>query len=135
MKRVEDLMSTDVVSVPASASIDEAEQPMRVVGIRHLPVVDEKRHLVGILSNRDLLPLKGQPRRRKTTRVADVMTRKVTTVRPDTPAYLAAKLMIDRKIDALPVVSDDDQLVGIVTATDFLRVASRALQPVRAAAR
>jgi len=48
-------------------------------------------------------------------------------VRGETPAYRAAELMIDRKIGSLPVVGDDGVMIGIVTETDFLAVAHKAL--------
>jgi CBS domain-containing protein len=55
------------------------------------------------------------------------MTRDVTTVRPDTPASDAATILLERKIGSLPVVNSDGQPIGIVTETDFLQVARRAL--------
>ena len=57
-----------------------------------------------------------------------MMTRAVRTVRATTPAHEAATLMIEQKIGCLPVVGEDEQLVGIITETDFLEVAARALR-------
>jgi CBS domain-containing protein len=54
-------------------------------------------------------------------RVANFMTRKVVTVRPDTPVLTAARLMLERKISGLPVVDDAGCVVGIVTEHDLLR--------------
>src|SRR5512140_726085 len=54
-------------------------------------------------------------------RVRQVMTRKVTTVKADTPILEAANLMLRRHISGVPVVGDDGKLVGIVSEGDFMR--------------
>ena len=119
--RVEDLMTTAVIALDGTQLIKEAREEMRLAGIRHLPVIDRHEHVIGILSNRDVL---GAP---QGGRVAEVMSRHVLTVRPQTPAHEAAALMLHHKIGSLPVVGDEEQLVGVITETDFLGVARRAL--------
>jgi CBS domain-containing protein len=52
--------------------------------------------------------------------IKEIMQRRVVTVEPDTPVREAARLMADRKIGCLPVISDGN-LVGLVTTTDILR--------------
>ena len=123
---VEDLMTTAVISVRARDPITVADDNMRLAEVRHLPVVDERRHVVGIVSNRDLLRVSMNPRR-ATLHVADVMTHPALTVRPQTPAADAASLLLTHRIGSLPVVADDGELIGVITATDFLEVAHRAL--------
>lgn len=128
MKRFEltvgDLMSTAVLTIKASESLKEAHAEMELGVIRHLPVVDDRGHLVGVISDRDLLSsLHG----RKPRSVAEVMTREVLTTRADTQAHAAASLMLDHKISSLPVVDSTGVLVGIITQTDFLELSRRAL--------
>ena len=118
---VRDLMTTSVISVRPGTTVHEAQEEMHVADIRHLPVVDERQRLVGILSDRDLLRAAG----RRT--VAEIMTRDVVSVTPDTPARTAAAEMLGNKIGALPVLGEDFELVGLVTETDFLRIALHAL--------
>jgi acetoin utilization protein AcuB len=77
--------------------------------------------VAGNVSARDLV------RRADTQRVCDVMSRDVVTTRPDAPAHLAASMMLDFRIGSLPVVNDDGALIGVVTITDYLAVARRAL--------
>lgn len=89
--------------------------------VRHLPVIDDRGRLVGVVSDRDLIPSK------RAHRVADVMTRDVVTTRPDVPASEAASVMLDHKISSVLVVNDDQKLVGMVTQTDYLELARRAL--------
>jgi CBS domain-containing membrane protein len=122
--RVVDLMTTAVITANASETIKEAHADMQVGVIRHLPVLDDRRRLVGLLSDRDVLRALGA---KKSGRVADFMTREVVTIRPEAQAHEAASLMLDLKIGSLPVVDDEGTLVGVVTQTDFLEVARRAL--------
>jgi CBS-domain-containing membrane protein len=56
------------------------------------------------------------------------MSRRVRTVRPETPAHEAAALLLEFRIGSLPVVSDEEQLIGVITETEFHAVAERALR-------
>jgi CBS domain-containing protein len=118
---VADLMTTNLITVNANEPLKEARAEMEIGVIRHLPVIDDRGRLVGVVSDRDLL---GHMRAH---RVADVMTRDVVTTRPDAPAADAASVMLDHKISSVLVVNDDEQLVGMVTQTDYLELARRAL--------
>ena len=125
--RVTDLMSTAVLSVKENDTLPAADDTMKMADVRHLPVVDSHAHVVGVLSNRDVLAALGA-RTRKPKRVAEVMTRRVLTIHPNTPAGQAAAIMLQYKIGSLPVVDDEQQLVGVITETDLLRVAHLALE-------
>lgn len=114
-------MTTALMTINASEPLAEAKIDMQMGLVHHLPVVDDRGHLVGIVSDRDIV------RRADKKRVADVMSRDVVTTRPDAPAHLAASMMLDFRIGSLPVVNDDGTLVGVVTVTDYLGVARRAL--------
>lgn len=122
--RVSDLMSTAVITAAASETIKEAHADMQVGVIRHLPVLDDRKRLVGMLSDRDVLRATGAKRNGC---VADFMSRDLITTRPDAPAHEAAQLMLDHTIGSLPVVADDGTLVGVITQTDYLELARRAL--------
>ncbi len=122
---VEDLMTTAVIAVRAHDSLEMARDQMELAGIRHLPVVDESQQVVGILSNRDLLRA---ARRHHGGKVGDHMTVDVVTVSPSTRAAEAALRMQELKIGSLPVVGEDQRLIGMITETDFLAVAARALR-------
>lgn len=122
--RVGDLMSVDVHTTTENDTLEEAHKFMRMAGVRHLPVLDEDRDLVGILSDRDLLLGWAQG---PSTKVADLMSRYTKWVHPETTARDAAAMMLSDKIGCLPVLDAAKKLVGIVTETDFLLVAHRAL--------
>jgi acetoin utilization protein AcuB len=115
MTRLDEIMSTRVVTIGPKEAASEAWTRMRRRRIRHLVVIDGKR-LVGVLSERDLGGrASGNMRARR--RVQDLMTADVESVEPETTVRQAADLMRKRLIGSLPVL-DGDRLVGIVTATD-----------------
>jgi acetoin utilization protein AcuB len=110
-------MTRDIVVVPPSARLSEARRVMDRMHIRHLPVVAGGA-LVGILSDRDLLRQQGDDRARL---CGDVMTPSPLICSPDTSVSQVAALMIDHKVDCVPVVSGGT-LVGLVTSTDLLEL-------------
>jgi acetoin utilization protein AcuB len=117
---VDSVMTRSVVTTEPSRPLHAAAHLMRGGRFRHLPVVREGR-LIGIISDRDV-----QPRESRT--VGEVMHAPVVTVTPDTPIEVAASLLIDNKIGALPVVEDGtDALVGIVSQTDLFGALARLL--------
>ncbi len=116
-------MTTAVIALHPTDPVHELRDQMRLAEIRHIPVVDERNHVIGIVSDRDLHRAVAHGH----GHVADVMTREVRTVRPSTPAHEALRILIDHKIGSLPVVGDQEQLVGVITESDFLVVAEQAL--------
>ncbi|WP_438013886.1 CBS domain-containing protein [Sorangium sp. So ce315] len=128
-RTVEDYMSTAVITLKEADTISAANLEMKLAEIRHIPVVDARGRVVGIVSDRDMLrhasSLDG-----KLIPIASIMTRRVRTVRPTTPAADAAQVLLDHKIGCLPVVGDEEQLVGIITETDFLSIAQQALRGI-----
>jgi CBS domain-containing membrane protein len=121
---VGDLMSRVVHTADVGDLIRDAHAVMRVCRIRHLPVVDAAGQLAGILSDRDVYL--GWSRGHD-GRVEEVMSRHIHYARPATPAREAAGRMLERKIGCLPVLDDAGRLCGIITETDFLALAHRAL--------
>jgi len=127
---VSEIMRADFVSLREDDRLDLAEQVMKLGQVRHLPVLDASRRLVGIVSQRDLLRasltsvLDFAAAERHTflraVAVSEVMTREVQSVSPDTPVGVAASRMIRHRIGCLPVVDEDGKAVGLLTETDLL---------------
>jgi CBS domain-containing protein/RNA polymerase-binding transcription factor DksA len=129
---VKPYMTGSPVTIEAGASALEALDLMIEHGIRHLPVVDAKRRVTGVLSFDDLraafpLPISLKapppPQERPALRelaVGEVMTYAPVTVTADAPLEEATQLMAERRIGCLPVVDEDGRLDGIVTETDLL---------------
>ena len=129
--RVADFMTTDVVTLTEDETLAHAQRCMARGRIRHLPVVRE-RTLVGLVTHRDLLAasfsifaeVEANEQRRvfDTVRVVEAMHRDVVTVSPELPVSKAARILLENKYGCLPVVDDEQQLQGIVTEADFLRL-------------
>jgi CBS domain-containing protein len=122
---VQDLMSSPVFSLLVDQPAPLANEIMLFKHIRHLPVVDAHGDVVGLVTHRDLVQYLAMAQRHD-TRIAQVMTRTVWTVPPLMDAAIVGRLMLEHKYGCAPVV-DDHRLVGIVTASDFMRVAVVAL--------
>jgi CBS domain-containing protein len=103
-----------------AATLRSAWELMAAARIRHLPVVHEGA-VVGILSDRDLLAVRRQlmSDASPAIRVADAMSRRVSTIAADRPAADAARTLLRRRFGALPVLRGQE-LLGIVTSSDFL---------------
>lgn len=121
---VEDVMTTALMTIHPEQSVESADLEMKLADVRHIPVVGPRNRLLGIVSNRDLLRAVGGPKGRT---ISQIMTRRVHTVRASDPASRAVDLLLEHKIGCVPVLGEDEQLVGIVTETDFLRIAREAL--------
>jgi CBS domain-containing membrane protein len=127
--RVRDLMTSPVSTVQASQSLPLAASIMELERIRHLPVIDDEGHVVGLVTHRDLLaaqisalrPLSPEERAslQLSVRVSQVMRKEVWTIASDARVATAARLLRDHRFGCLPVV-DDTKLVGIVTESDLL---------------
>ena len=119
--RVESVMSTALITAKLDETIADADFDMRLANIRHIPVVDEKHRLAGILSDRDVLRSLSKSKNTPVP-VRNIMTTKVHTISSNAPAEEAVQTMLEHKIGCLPVTGEDGQLVGLVTETDFLRI-------------
>ncbi len=132
--RVAELMTTKVFTVEPHDLIDRVFFLIHYEKIRHLPVV-EKGKMIGIVSDRDLYKALGPKSNSNaietnkdstqlhvvSQKVAHIMHRGVYTVTPETLLSEAALMLAEHRIGALPVV-EKDKLVGILSATDILRV-------------
>ena len=107
------VMTRDVVVVSPTVTAGIAARMMERRRIRHLPVVEGGR-LVGILSDRDLL------KRTPGVSCGAAMTAAPVTCFSNASVSHVAKLMLDHKIDSVPVVSHSGNLIGLVTSTDLL---------------
>jgi CBS domain-containing protein len=120
-------MSTDLFTVRPDDLVDLAASVMDWRHIRHVPVEDDSGRLVGVVSHRDLLRLLARGRAAcdaEPLTVREIMKQHPVSVGPDTPTLEAVRVMRSRRVGCLPVV-ENDMLVGIVTAQDFLEISGR----------
>ncbi|MFE0646993.1 CBS domain-containing protein [Streptomyces sp. NPDC059534] len=113
--KVGGLMTDDVVSAVPATSFKAMAKLLAERDISGVPVVDEDDHVVGVVSESDLLA-----RDDRTAR--DLMTRPAITVHAEETVADAARLMVRRGVERLPVVDEEERLVGIVTRRDLLCV-------------
>ncbi|MCX2818091.1 IMP dehydrogenase [Haladaptatus sp. F3-133] len=116
VKEADRLVTRDVVTASPDDTVDDAVSLMERENVSGLPVVDDGGELVGIVSNRDLRPM----RRRGEKSVDEIMTRDVVTVGDDFAAEEALELMHENRVERLPVV-EGGEVRGIVTMDGILR--------------
>ncbi|UCC53899.1 MAG: CBS domain-containing protein [Anaerolineaceae bacterium] len=129
---VKDWMQTKVITAGPNMGMLEAHRLMRNNKIRRLPIVSRNGKLVGIVTRSDVR--QAEPSEATTLNVwemnyllaklqlGDIMTHEPYHVHPDDSIKTAATLMHSNKIGALPVVDDDNKVVGILTESDVFRV-------------
>jgi len=128
--KVEEFMITDVFTAQADDIVQFVCEMMLWRKIRHLPIEDNKGKLVGLVSSRNLLQHLTHQKKagsKKVTSIADIMIKEVISIHPESNILDAMRLMSDHKIGCLPVCKEDE-LVGIITEKDFLRVSSRLME-------
>ncbi len=131
---VRDVMTTDVATLDRNEKLAVAEDVMRLGRIRHLPIVDDDGALAGIVSQRDLFHsgllralgygTHAKDRALELLVLKEAMKTEVVTVTPSAPLVEAAKIMLERKIGCVVVV-EGKKIVGILTESDFVKLALR----------
>jgi CBS domain-containing protein len=139
--KIRELMTGGVITAHRETPVLEARDLMARERIRHLLVTDAGGALAGIVTDRDIrLNLPSQATSLSAGEISyllskltvgEIMTRSVITIGPDASAREGARLLLDHKIGALPVL-DDGHLVGILTETDIVRAFMRMTAPAGA---
>ena len=133
---VRDYMTTEMVTVQETDTLLDATMFFVRSTFRHLPVV-RGRQLVGVITERDVkqyapsvlsgISAEDYNSIMETTPISRVMARSPITVRPEQSVLEAAKLLYAKRLGCLPVVQDNE-LVGIITTTDMLKVLAQILE-------
>ena len=124
-------MSSPVITVPPDIPIWDAHRLMKKDGVRRFPVVDKNGHLLGIVSEKNILNASPSPATSLSiyeinyllskVKVREIMNKNVITIQEDAPLEEAARVMVDNKIGGMPVVRDEE-VVGIITETDIFKI-------------
>lgn len=116
---VRSLMVKDPITISDRTSVQEAIHFMQENSIRHLPVVNRSKKLSGWVTLADmkqgLLPAMVSG-----LSVADLMIKDPITIPPDADVEVAARIIHENKIGGMPVVDEDNRVVGVITVTDLL---------------
>lgn len=140
--RVELAMRRDPASVPVYSPLLEAVAIMVDRDVSHIPVVDAEGQVVGILSDRDVRTAIGDPvdalhqelTELEEMKVSGVMTIEVITVREDARLADVARLFVDSRVGAIPVVDQNKRLVGMISYVDVIRALLAPIDPSRSPA-
>ena len=117
VKRAENGMIYDPITIPLGSTVAQALDIMAEYHIGGIPVVDDDKHLVGIVTNRDL-----RFERRLDRPVDEVMSKdNLVTTHQQTDLMAAAEILQKNKIEKLPVVDKDNRLVGLITYKDITK--------------
>lgn len=135
--RVRDVMVTDVAIVPRTATYHEIAAVMTERLVNAVPVLDDQRRVIGMVSEADMIRKQerrfgrrgtGLPRRTRRElaqaagrTAAQLMTTPPVTIHPDAPLGAAARQLNGHRIRRMPVVDDSGRILGIVSRRDLLR--------------
>jgi len=144
---VKDIMTTRVISVRKDASFKDMAAMLRSSRISAFPVIDDAGRVIGVVSAGDLLVKEAvlaggtsllaalrhirEDDKAAGVTAADLMTAPAVTIGPDASVADAARLMYDRRVKRLPVVTAAGRLMGIVSRVDVLAVFNRPDDEIR----
>jgi len=136
-----DVMTEKLISVTQDTSLKETSAKMAAHGVSGVPVMDESNSVVGVISEKDFLFHMGEKKTRSTMEVIaqclsskgcvavsmhtgfakDIMTSPALTIFDDTPVFEIASIFAEKNINRVPVLDQNNHLVGIVARTDIFR--------------
>lgn len=127
--KVKDLMATEVKCCAASDTLNTAAQMMWDNDIGCVPVVDQERHVIGMLTDRDVcmaafiqgVPLAG-------SLVTSAMSKQVFSCTPERDIAEAERLMREKQIRRLPVIDAQGRVAGIISLNDIAREGEREVE-------
>ncbi len=150
--KVKDVMTKDVISFDPDDTIYEVTTTLKEKNISGAPVVSDNK-VVGIVTEADIMELYEEEARGPvdvwelslkvkeeldralrnikkdaSTKVKEIMTKKVETINPETEVSEAAYIMSEKQINRLPVVDQEGKLVGIISRADIIRAVAKSFQ-------
>jgi CBS domain-containing protein len=126
MITVNEIMSTELITLEPGDSVSKAAETMTKNNIRHIPIVGHQNQVLGIISQRDVLKAGALSDQINTPAldvpISEIMTKGILTTHPKDSLRAAGLTLQKHKYGCLPVV-DNAALVGIITDSDFVGVA------------
>jgi len=119
--KIQNIMTPNVESCDPQADLSAAAMVMWRQDCGIVPVVDTERHVVGVITDRDIcMAVATRHVQPEAVRVADVMSSRLATVRPHDDVSVALEKMGSERLHRLPVVDGDGRLEGIVSINDLV---------------
>lgn len=121
VKRSESGMIQDPITLNVDAKVSDALELMRENKIGGIPIVDDNKKLIGIVTNRDL-----RFQRNMDELVKNIMTKEnIITTQNNTDLKKAEEILQEHKIEKLPVIDSENHLIGLITYRDIIKVKER----------
>ncbi|OGW58439.1 MAG: hypothetical protein A2Z09_06135 [Nitrospirae bacterium RBG_16_43_8] len=136
---VKDVMTRPVIAIKEDSDINEAARVFSEGNVSGLPVVDNENSVIGVITEADILSaagmgkgytfkdllrhILGEPTRKKKKgdKVKEIMTTPAITTKPDADIREVAGILDEKKIKRLPVIDDENRLIGIISRADIVR--------------
>lgn len=136
---VEDIMTTKLVKLTQDATLSDAHHITREKGIRHLPIVDpltgklvavvtQKAMIAKVINTLAIYGGKSLGEHEARTGIMEVAILDYQTVKKDDPLEEVAPFFLENKHGCLPVVDDDECLIGMITSSDFVKLSVELLK-------
>lgn len=119
-----DIMSTQVATLPPTANVADAWQLFQRHGFHHIPITNENNTVLAMLSDRDILQGPGKQENINLENIMRFATQQVFCFSADTDIRQATRTLYEYDLGALPIISEDHELLGIVTRTDIIKTVS-----------
>lgn len=119
--RVDEVMTRETLTLRPEQRFTDAVALMANQFIRHILVVDSEERLCGVISDRDVLRALARTPDWNSKMVNEIMTGDSITITADASISSAVKLILEKRINCLPVIGEDDRVCGILTTTDLLK--------------
>lgn len=113
------IMTKEVITLTPDNTLEEARNLMLGKHIHHMPVVQDNK-LVGMITSWDFFKLGKASSELGGIKISEVMTTKIAALEPDQHIGAVAELLMEHLFHAVPIVSDERELLGIVTSTDLI---------------
>lgn len=119
-----EIMSDQIITLTADANVNDAWQLFQQHGFHHIPIIDEDNTVLAMLSDRDILQGPGSQKNINLENIMQFSSQRVFCFSADTDIRQATRILYEYDLGALPIISDDHQILGIVSRTDIMKVVS-----------
>lgn len=126
---VKDIMSKEVITIDVNARLEEAYALLKEEGIGQIPITSYGKKIVGLLTQKFILNLLMEDLENYENilnkKIEDLFLPDMITTDPISDIRRVAKVMVDFKLEAIPVVDEEDILLGIISKTDLIKAISQ----------
>lgn len=119
-----EIMSDQIITLTSDASVNDAWQLFQQYSFHHIPIIDADNTVLSMLSDRDILQGPSSHKNINLENIMQFSSKRVFCFSPDTDIRQATRILYEYDLGALPIISDNHQILGIVSRTDIMKVVS-----------